>query len=231
MSTRANEFRVDQNHKYELRVARHMALRLAQKASLLFHGILQPILPMELSVRESNMVEWEDDDGADCASTTMTFRFEGGMVIRIQLDGHWDSSYGFQWSVRSAFITLFRSLRPAYRDPKEHVWLENYGAIQRFLEINEIHQARTVEQEIRGWYDSRTPEGVERYPFVEVQDVIVVEIGPEGKYHIDDFEFGFNVDSHGKSVPVLKRVIVLSPVGFVAEVEYEHDWEELEEEE
>lgn len=52
-----------------------------------------------LSVKESG--RWESEDG-ESARTTVTCRYEGGMVVKINLSGHEDSHFGFQWSVKGA---------------------------------------------------------------------------------------------------------------------------------
>ncbi|KKS17361.1 MAG: hypothetical protein UU77_C0001G0021 [candidate division WWE3 bacterium GW2011_GWC1_41_7] len=97
----------NQIHVYELRLARSIANRLAMMvASDVWakqrEGTYTNFFPWELSVKESNRKETEKE-----AQTVLTFRYEGGTVIRLSMHGTQDRNYGFQWWVENAELRFY----------------------------------------------------------------------------------------------------------------------------
>ena len=58
-----------------------------------------------LSVKESNRREREEGDSSE---TTVTCRYENGLVVRLVLIGHQDSHFGFLWQSKVATVRCFQ---------------------------------------------------------------------------------------------------------------------------
>jgi|GEM_PF-6318728 len=95
----------NQSYSAKMRYARVRAYRLAQKIDqeVLGKGIL---IPSELSVKESNV--FPSPSGNE-ETSTITFRFEGGNVVRLNLSESYDNSYYmYFWRITSASIMYYR---------------------------------------------------------------------------------------------------------------------------
>lgn len=93
-----SQIQINQVHPYSLRQARIAAYRLSQKIDKIVWGG-DWLIPSELSVKQSS--SWEGDGKA---KTAYTFRFEGGKVIRVNMNGWHTDSFGFQWEPESALV-------------------------------------------------------------------------------------------------------------------------------
>jgi hypothetical protein len=123
-----------QIHVYELRIARMAAWRLARMIARDIWGFQDVDLPyQELSVKESNRRDWTENlpriGETACASTQFTFRFEGGIVVRIFMSGIDDWNYGFQWRPEKAEIRTYKGAYDSTHSGDEKVSLvwEDWG--------------------------------------------------------------------------------------------------------
>lgn len=199
---------VSQSFPYELRIARDTANAVAAQALVVYQGYIKPPFLGELSVKESCAVEWENEDGDIEARTTFTFRYEGGTSVRIQMKGHDDCSYGFQWQVEAAFLTLYMDTEAAVGAQKEHVWLWDYQRIQKFLNVGHRKDAQRTEEH----YIRRSPQ-VAPWQDNQKQSIRILEV-PAYEWEqpdVFDFVFAYDVDKEGKWTPYIYSMKVRVP--------------------